>query len=445
MLLNRLEQARSNDDHSSLLLSGWNADDEDKKGVIEDLCSYFVDLNSPLEEVTLQNCQGDLQRLVATILHSSPKRFIIRFDKQQQSIPLSIANGLIQGAEGNSRIRSLSLRGMTLTPSVMESLQLALPQCAELECLSIKGHFLLRELDKKGISILGSRHNHESVVHGLEQILKDIPHLQSLHLEHCHIPDIYLAQLLAAAATSSRHLTSLKLRGNLAQTLTLTVLHDWLIRPTCTLTHLDLSWQRLPLSKKNYSMFADLPLLAEALIENTSLHTLQLSENRLLDAHVAKLATALQVNSTLQTLELKDCRISNFAVLAKALPKFHLRRLDLNGHQRGHRRSEGAPKLKSLFFKPLTHNVFLYDLVLPHGEVSKSLSWVLEWNRAGRRVQLIDEDSRFPPNLWPLLLERADRIGRQQASEQEANRHGAAAIYCLLRQKGTSACSGRCQ
>jgi hypothetical protein len=74
---------------------------------------------------------------------------------------------------------------------------------------------------------------------------------------------------------------------------------------------------------------------------------------------------------------------------------------------------------------------FLYDLILPHGEVSKSLSWVLEWNWAGPRV-LIDEYSRFPPNLCGLFCWNAptESVG-SQASEQEANQHGEGNIHFL--------------
>jgi hypothetical protein len=420
--MSRLEQAR-NQEISSVRLSSWDADDQND--VTEALCEFLMDqTHHSLEEVTLQNCKGNLEGLVGAILQSSPQRLTIRYDKQHHSVPRSIADGLVQDA-ANSKVQHLGLRGMTLTPSVMESLRIALPQIVGLESISVKGNFLLQELDKKEVSILG-RKEPDDVLDGLVELLQELPKLKCLDLENCHIPDGYLADLLAVTPIS---LTTLKLRGNQCQEESLLALFDWMTRPDCQLKHLDLTWQRLRGSKRNYSAFSNLALLAKALSLNASLDTLLLSENRILDKDMELLTNALIHNSTLQTLELKDCRIADlgFQALARGLANLHLRRLDLNGHQR----VNDISKLKPLFFKPLTNNAYLYDLVLPHTD-SKSLSWLLEWNRAGRRVLI---EPSFQTNLWPVLLERADRIGRQ-ASERQPDRHAASAIYHLLREKG---------
>lgn len=452
-LSQRLEQARKRSiPPLSLLLSGWCLNDDEKivlpegdddvdsrlewNQMVTDLCTYLKELDAPIEEVTLQNCTGDLEKIVATILLTC-RNVTIRYDLQQSSIPLSIAHGLINGCCGNARIRSLSLRGMTLTEPILKLLQSALPKYIALDSLSIHGKFLLRELEeRKYVSILAgwmhSPFQPASTANRLAQMLQHMPNLQSLNLENCHIPDKSLAHLLEMAVHSKR-LTTLKLRGNLVQTFSMVVLQNYLKKERCPLKHLDLSWQRMPFSKRNCSILPDLPLLCYALTKNTSLRTLILSENQLLDPHIAKLAHVLEQNVTLKTLELVDCRISNIHVLAKSLPKFHLQRLNLSDRYS----PASSRQWKHLFLQSLSQNVYLYDLILPQQQ-SKRVEWLLEWNRAGRRI-LVEED--VPHSFWPLVLERADRIGRQQyasTNPTKANQHGAAAIYCLLRERNAS-------
>merc|ERR1711865_659824 len=89
------------------------------------------------------------------------------------------------------------------------------------------------------------------------------------------------------------------------------VLYQLLSHDRCQLVHLDLSWQSLPHAQRNYSIL-EFGALSNVLAEkNTSLQTLNLSENRLLDEDVAHLAMALTRHPSLDRLRLQGCRISD--------------------------------------------------------------------------------------------------------------------------------------
>jgi len=441
MLRQRLEQAATQP-ITSLLLSRWNMDQPNLP--VEDLLEFLVK-GHDWEEVTLQNCQGNLQDLVATILRASPQKLVIRYDQQQPELPPSITAGLLQGASSGARLKDFQVVGVTMTAVALDSFRVAFCHKNEedptegiaLESLSFQCRFTLESLDKKQTHLFGEDPTEaDSVVREFLGLLDDLPHLRSLELDDCHIPDRYLAELLQAAAASSstnpcphKRLTNLKLRGNRAQEETLRVLASWLVDEDCALRSLDLSWQRLPGSSTNCSPLTSLQALSFALENNSSLQKLVLSQNKLREKDFQGLCTALEENKSLRELEVMDCRISKagFQYLAKSLPKMRLERLDLNGHQR----VDGA-SLKSLFFGPLKENVYLFDLILPDGVESKSLAWLLEWNKAGRRI-LVEEEA--PDALWPMVLERANRVGAESSGWQP-ERHSATAIYYLLREKG---------
>jgi hypothetical protein len=428
MLKTKLEQASSLP-ITALLLSSWDFDS--MGGEIINLLIHYLQLRQPheLEDVSLQNCEGDQQEIVSAVIRASPRCFTVRYDKQQTQLPPSVATGLIQGSR-RSQLQRFQLQGVTLTASVVKSFRLALPQIQSFHSLSIKSHFTLAELDRRQVSILGrKRHDVDDALYEMVLLMQELRSITCLDLENCHLPDSYLVELLQAV--NKTHLSTLNLRGNMAQQESMRVLSEWIICKDCPLEHLDLSWQRSSGTKtSNCSPFASQMLfLAKMILHNRSLKTLLISENRLQDSDMKILCLALEHNKTLHDLDLKDCRITmdGFRYLAKSLPKLQLSRLNLNGCQQ----VEGT-KLKSLFFVPLSQNFYLLDLVLPFVE-SKSLAWLLEWNKAGRRVLV--SQTELPPNLWPQLLERADRVG-QRASDREPVRHSASAIYYLLREKG---------
>jgi hypothetical protein len=295
-------------------------------------------------------------------------------------MPSKIACGLVQGIE--TRIQRLNLRGITLTPVVMEALQLALPEnfpC--LEALSVKGNLLLQDVDQ-GVSILGSLddsspyYSIEDTSNRYTSLLLELPNLTCLELEYCHLEDSQLALLLNAAQSSS-DIHTIKLRGNQCQEKTMRVLGRHLACNSCKLDTLDLTWQRLPVNESSSSgrirkkksvyrantALEGVPLLVKALTKNASLRNLILSENILSDMDVDILALSLEANKTLERLELKDCRLSSDTLffLARSLPQMHLRYLHIDGNQKMSHHDE-EKILKSLFLVPLTKNVYLHDL-----------------------------------------------------------------------------------
>jgi hypothetical protein len=321
---------------------------------------------------------------------------------------------------------------MQLSLQNIRALAIALPELPWLESLSFKCNFLLTELDKlPDLSLLENSGGGKPQVVAMKELIgaiQNMPMLESLELENCHICDQDMAQLFYVLQNpSSPRIQTLKLRGNRCQAQSMKSLSHWLSKPTCALSYLDLSWQhqqQQPSAKKKainnnthhprWSALEGFQFLAEGLSCNHSLQTLWLSQNRMKSACMAVLSRALSRNTTLRELIMKDCRISltGLALLAQNLHKSHLKTLNLNGEQR-----LSSRKVKDLLFRPMTRNVHLQDLVLPddccgHDDdcyISSSLKYLLEWNRAGRKACWIPS---FPitcgRRFWLVRIKSAD-------------------------------------
>ena len=489
--------------YSSLLLSNWNLNEIDQT-VIDALDSFLKiplptenqddenDNNGPQKdiltktsfssqmsimpevspeeptprEVILQNCVGKerLEDLVALLMETNTS-LVIRYDKQQ-NLPAPIARGLLKGAEQKHdslcRLRSLAFKGITLTPLTTNYLQMALPLLPNLQDLSLRGNFILHEVDQNKASIIGkNRAKMIQVVEALHQTLGNLPQLQNLDLQQCHLPDEFLADLLDALYPES--ITSLNLNGNMAHQESQHVLYRILSHDRCKLENLDLSWQRLPKAPRNYSIL-ECGILASVLAEtNTSLETLNLSENRLLDEDVAHLAHAFSKHPSLNRVRLQGCRMSDLGMRAigREMPRWpeNLQHLHLDGSQK----IRNTSVVRESIFRSVLKNVFLKELALPHKLQSESMEWALELNKGGRRALLSSTTSEVDcPNpaiectltsapsfdsqtgtnqlcdgLWPLVLERADLVSRKECNQEESSTKKAASVmFLLLREKG---------
>jgi len=427
-----------------------------------------VSLEEPTpREVILQNCVGKerLEELVALLMETNTS-LTIRYDKQRD-LPTSIARGLLKGAEQKHdslcRLSSLTLKGTTLTPLTTNYLQMALPLLPNLQALTIRGNFTLNDVDRRKVSIVGKeRPKMVQVVEALHQTLGNLPQLQHLDLQACHIPDEFLADILEALYPES--ITCLNLNGNMAHQESQHVLYQILSHERCQLEDLDLSWQRLPGAQRNYSVL-ECGILASALADtNSSLETLNLSENRLLNEDVAHLAHAFSKHPSITRARLQGCRISDRGMvdIAHELPRWpeHLQHLHLDGSQK----SKNNGMVRERIFRAVLKNVFLKQLALPHELQSKSTDWAIELNKAGRRALLTTNtvsevdcpnpaiectltsapsfDSQTGSNqlcdaLWPLVLERGDTVARQETNrEEESTQKAASVMYLLLREKG---------
>lgn len=431
------------------------------------LFSEITHEEMPSREVILHNCEGKerLEELVALLMETNTS-LTIRYDKQR-SLPVQIARGLLRGAEQKHdslcRLQSLTFKGTTITPLTANYLQMALPLLPNLQNLTLRGNFTLVELDRKKSSIVGNEFaKMVHVVESLHRTLGNLPQLRSLDLQQCHLPDEFLADLLEAVYPES--ITSLNLNGNMAHRESQQVLYQILSHERCKLEHLDLSWQRLPNAKSNCSVL-EFGILSTALAEsNSSLETLVLSENRLLDEDVAHLANALTKHPSLGRVRLQDCRISDEGMLALAqqLPRWpeHLNYLHLDGNQNIRKRK----LVRESMFRSVLRNVYLKELALPYKIQSENTDWAVELNKAGRRALLQKHafserdcpdpaiectltsapsfDSQSGTNhlcnaLWPRVLERADHIARNETNREESSTTKAAsAVYLLLREKG---------
>lgn len=534
-LLHRLEQAyESQHRYTTLLLSNWNTNKVESEvlGALERYLMHQSSLSvssqecpssssasssssssaSSLRDVILHNCVGGerfqnlIVTLMETILHKTDSSLTIRYDKQIQ-MPTVIAAGLLEGSLSTSpsythcRISSLTIKGLTLTPITAKMLAKALPQFVELRELTIRGNLTLFELDRYGASIVARKvtknassssssmtnkntiHDEEcAVVDAMREALWGVPQLRVLDLQQCHLPDWFLADILEA--TNPEALVSLRLNGNMAGEEFQQVLFDFLSHPHCTLQDLDLSWQRRPMAKGNLSSMKNLSMLTKALAgSNSSLRTLNLSDNWLNDEDIAYLAYAFRRHANLRSVRLQNCRLSSRAmmVLAHTLPDFSpsLTCLYLDGD---HQIDKPGPVQRRLI-EGLVKNYYIKELVVPDNCESATLTWILELNRAGRQVlasspapkeehvtttsnyqtrKVNDENddpaiisvegegensndtavhfassTDLPDNLWPHVLARADRIARQEYSvDDSSNTTAASVLYLLLREKG---------
>ena len=436
-------------------------------------------------EVILHNCEGrerlgDLIRL----LMETNTSLVIRYDKQR-TLPTHVAKGLLVGAELEQNkvvnrtssssslspggLRSLTLKGASLSPLEADHLGMALPLLQNLESLTVRGNFKIAELDRKKTSIVGrDPSTMAKVVETLHKTFLKLPRLNHLDLQQCHLPDEYLADLLEALCPET--IVSLNLNGNVAHTESQHVLHQILSHDRCRLRHLDLSWQRLSNARNNRSVL-EIGTLVNALNkQNNSLESLNLSENRLLDEDVAYLARALVTHQTLSMVRLQDCNIGDEGMLALAYELSRWPEQLNHVHLDGRQRIRSSDNVRKAIFRSVLRNVFLEELALPYELQSDSTSWALELNKAGRRALILGSlpSERFPdcpdpaiectlytstPSfdsqtgsnhlcdaLWPKVLERADLVSRKESNREEGSTNKAAsAIYLLLREKGFNA------
>merc|ERR1719354_270217 len=98
-------------------------------------------------------------------------------------------------------------------------------------------------------------------------MLGNLPQLQNLDLQQCHLPDEFIADLLEALYPES--IVSLNLNGNMAHQESQSVSYQILSHERCKLEDLDLSWQRSPNAQRNYSIL-ECGILASALAENNT-------------------------------------------------------------------------------------------------------------------------------------------------------------------------------
>jgi len=472
-----------------------------------------------LDRVIVQNCYGtNKPSHLWSILLRHTKQLTIRYDLQQDTwrLPSVTTSKTVYPVDNHDEtdstttiptttsskypLEDLELVGLTLTTQCLVQIEeICTHWMTQLHRLSISGSWTNIDIDRYHSSILGLESQVPTNLSSLCRILSSqtptFSNLHTLEFINCHLVDSCLAEILRHVLIPSSSLSVLNLSGNMAKEKTLKVIRECLIQPNCTLSHLDLGWQRqyhsnmqngasLHQHQHHHGMgrFSNrmMEYLVEGLERNHSIQTLNLAKNYLgstmmttkndIATTTTTAATALysseprslllwkslHLHHTIRYLDLQDCGLTSTDVryLARMLPQIRLYSLNLSGQQ-----SMSGNKMKQALLASLSENLYLSDIRLPHIE-SQSMEWWLEWNRIGRRAilppaerkmttKMNNKDDVLPlsmeeplctPNLLPTLLERANRIcfrgHPNENNDQTATRHAASAIYYLLRQGG---------
>jgi Ran GTPase-activating protein (RanGAP) involved in mRNA processing and transport len=421
MTLKKLELEVGNS--SDILLSGFEfVDKEISDGLeldaddllCEGICRLLL---HPRQEVTLQNCSGPgLTKVIRAILRASDvHKLTIRYD-MHRNLPEEVTAAF--ASLSSSNLRSLHLRGVSLTSQNTALLSRGLEN-GNLHELCLRGNLTIRDMDKGARTLRGNSVNH------LASGLSRNQSVRRLDLEGGNLSDLQMSHIISALINRPSVLHSLNLRGNRCRAESLNALSK-LLRVANKLETLNLSWQRI---QQGELASLDMHCVCLALNRNTSLKSLILSENKLYDETIQALSLALRKNKTIRNLELCDCQVTDrgAAELAQSMPKWeHLERLKLDGHQRL------TPRGAKMIIKALAYNMHLHDLVLPlHLNGSRTMQMYLHLNQGGRHLL---RTGQVPTALWPVVLERADRTVRRNATcNRDADQQSAQVLYSFLR------------
>jgi hypothetical protein len=171
-------------------------------------------------------------------------------------------------------------------------------------------------------------------------------------------------------------------------------------------------------------------------VHNDSLKNLQLAGNGLSDDFVESMLRIFGENSALEELNLFGNRLTDHGVygVIQKLPELkNLRSLWL-GHNScstmGARALVEAMR-DNFVLEELNIRSLLVDAELE--KIQNELDYYARLNRGGRRIFASDV-SKMPMSVWPLILERANRIhwGGSTSNALENDSHAADAIFCLL-------------
>jgi Ran GTPase-activating protein (RanGAP) involved in mRNA processing and transport len=189
---------------------------------------------------------------------------------------------------------------------------------------------------------------------------------------------------------------------------------------------------------------------SKQVVRNTSLQVLQLAGNNLNDAYLSSLLPIFGQSSQLQELNLFGNRITDRGVLQVLLNKLpllhHLESLWL-GHNSLTATSAKLlaeamhtnynlmdVNLRTLSIMGRNHNCTVQEEKM--NAYQDELDYYCRLNRGGRRI--FGSSNEIPLALWPLVLERANRIywgastGNTDAPKQKTASHAADVVYCLL-------------
>jgi hypothetical protein len=225
--------------------------------------------------------------------------------------------------------------------------------------------------------------------------------LKRLDLSACDLEDYEIAEIVVALR-SHPSLESLILAFNNCGIEGGFQLSRLLKSPFCGLCRLDLSFQQ-----RDRGIKLDCQAILNALNNNASLHSLNLTCNRLDDEDAKYIAQALAHNSTLHDLFLARNSFTDVGIkqIATELSvSSGLKKLSLWGNRMTEAGAEAL--LTAMSMNTEVHSLNLFQ---QFKTISDKINFLGIFNRVGRRL-LHRHPNEVPIGLWPLLLERANTV-----------------------------------
>jgi hypothetical protein len=280
--------------------------------------------------------------------------------------------------ESVSRVKSIRICTHSFTEDMARRLSDGLVQTSTLEELSLSGSRRVGSM----ITILA-------------QGMRENKSLRCLDLGDCQLHDSPMYELLTSLK-GHPNLQKLDLSNNLLADQALQALTDSLLPNNKCLQMLDVSLQR---NRLKMSILA--PALANPA---TSLKQFYASNCRLEDEDVIVLVDALVENSALRDLDLSNNRqVTDAALiyLAARLPEIKLNHLNL----RKMKIKGSLPVMKALHegMRRNTSLLLLRIYYWKHVQYAEQIQYFVNANRGGRQVL----GESIPLGLWPLVFQRA--------------------------------------
>jgi Ran GTPase-activating protein (RanGAP) involved in mRNA processing and transport len=375
---------------------------------------FFENDTRTWEFLELSHCSGHVDVILSCLVNKVTQLCLMQSLKTDDAVA-SLGKNLLQSDKKSLKVLSIDLTTFTAQQAALFSN--GLRKCEHLETLNFS-RCTIDEYDamsKIASGLEGNASIHQVRISACSfadesfsewiRAIKNHPTLETLRIERCEVgvPELdSIARLLESESS--------------------------------VLKHLSLKWNRRKGGRFSDHYEQILPAPIRALKKNTSLISLDLVGNFVSDQDMTEWATVLQNNTTLQSLNLGSNQLTNPSKVMQTLQTGNstLLNLDLSSNRIGDPEVQefasclcgmrtGLKKLNlrvnsfglqgtTAILDALDSNTELESLELPMSDIStqKKLQHVTCFNRGGRR--LIGSEEGVCSAIWPLVLERANRI-----------------------------------
>ena len=395
-----------------------NALDFAEEGLLERLRILFQTRFGDWDEIVLKYCRGPVDLVVTAILKSSAK--IGTLCLIASTLKDCVGETFSKGLPSNVTLAKLMIWGTRLSRKNIYSIRQGLIGNTTLKELSFNNSRIEKEATREFCSQLSNQtHN--------------MAGLKRLDLFSCDLQDAVVAAIVKSL-NGHPNLEHLELGKNQCSTASLIAIGTLLGSRKTNLKYLSLALQD---SRKNIPFF-EISHMTGGLGLNSSLESLMVRGNQLSFNGMKSLVTCLSKNTTLEELMMTDCELGNdsFEYFVTHLHDMKgLRRVWLNGFQSTG--IAGRKKMINALETALQTNVILEAIHMPFGydAYGSKVNDLLDLNRGGRRL-LQASNNEFSHTLWPLVLERVNRVhlpGSHRSKEMELANRKANIMYSLLR------------